>query len=229
MINSRVDDPGYELERAQNLIELVMAIVVPVLISLMLFSYVIFRELFETFFILAILVACLTVWPAKKAHDLHYTCWAVNNMPLKIITGFVGMIYISVVSVFAVSMIALYEGLRPENPLTLGIIASLLFVLLVVMAYSSKYRDRFLATERRFFRRDATFLEKVVCDYLENRGEKFAKYPDQKNRRVVIEDKGLAVSISPLWNGASEVAVENIDLKNVDVFNSLKETLKALA
>lgn len=220
------EDPAYELERAQNLVEFMLAIVVPIVLALMLFSYVIFRELFDLFFIVAIAIAVLTLLPARKMHALHFECWSPNNMPLKIVTSFVGMIYISVVAVFAVAMIALFEGLTPENPLTFGIVGGLLFVLLGVMTYNSKYRDKFLSMEKRFYRKDPLYMEKVMTDFLESRGERFAKFPDDRGTRLVVDGKKLAVNIAPLGSRNAEITIEDIDLGNADLFNAMKEYLK---
>ena len=223
------ENPAYELERAQNLVEFMLAVVVPVILALMLFSYVIFRELFDVFFVLAIVVAFLTLIPAKRIYDLHYECWSANKMPLKIVTSFVGMIYISVVAVFAVAMIAVFEGLTPEKPLTFGIVGGLLFILLGVMTYNSKYRDKFLSMEKRFFHKDPRYLEEIIIEFLDSKGEKCAKFPDDKGSRLVVEGKKLAVNIDPLGASNTEITVEDIDLGNVDLFNSLKELLKAKA
>jgi hypothetical protein len=221
------EDPAYELERAQNLVEFMLAVVVPVILALMLFSYVIFRELFDVFFVLSIIVAALTLWPAKKVHDLHYECWSVNTMPLKIVTSFVGMVYISVVSVFAVAMIAVFEGLTPEKPLTFGIVGGLLFVLLGVMTYTSRFRERFLSMEKRFFRKEPRYIEEIVCEFFENKGEKYVKFPDQNGSRLVVDGKKLAVSIIQMGASNTEMTVEGIELGNVDLFNSMKEMLKS--
>ncbi|MDD1765992.1 MAG: hypothetical protein LUO84_06035 [Methanomassiliicoccales archaeon] len=221
------EDPASELEHAQNLIEFILAILVPVTITLMLFSYVVFRELFDFFFVLAIVVAAVSLWPAKKIHDLHYECWSVNTMPLKIATSFVGMIYISVVSVFSVAMIALYEGLTPENPLTFGIVGGLLFILLGVMTYNARYRDKFLAMEKRFFHKDPQYLEEIVSDFLESKGDKLARYRNDKGSRMVVDGKKLAVNIAPLGSDNAEITIEEIDLGNADLFNSLKEFLRS--
>jgi hypothetical protein len=223
------ENPVCELERAQNLVEFMLAVVVPVILTLMLFSYVIFRELFDVFFVLAIVVALLTLLPAKKMHYLQYECWSANAMPLKIVTSFVGMIYISVVAVFAVAMIAVFEGLTPEKPLTFGIVGGLLFILLGVMSYNSKYRDRFLSMEKRFFHRDPRYLEEVITEFFNSKGEKCAKFPDDKGSRLVVEGKKLAVNIAHLDTSNTEITIEDIDLGNVDLFNSLKELLKAKA
>jgi len=221
------EDPAYELERAQNLVEFMLAVVVPIILALMLFSYVIFRELFDVFFILAIVVAVLTLLPAKKMHDLHFECWSANNMPLKIVTSFVGMIYISVVAVFAVAMVAVFEGLTPENPLTFGIVGGLLFILLGVMSYNSRYRDKFLSMEKRFYRKDPRYLEEIMTEFFDSKGEKCAKFPDDKGTRLVVEGKKLTVNIALIGSSNSEVIIEDIDLGNVDLFNNLKEFLKA--
>jgi hypothetical protein len=45
----------------------------------------------------------------------------------------------------------------------------------------------------------------------------------------VVEGKKLAVNIDPLGASNTEITVEEIDLGNVDLFNSLKELLKAKA
>jgi hypothetical protein len=221
------EDPAHELERAQNLVEFILAILVPVTIALMLFSYVIFRELFDIFFVLAIVVAAIALWPAKKIHDLHYECWSQNTMPLKIVTSFVGMIYISVVSVFSVAMIALYEGLAPENPLTFGIVGGLLFVLLGVMTYNARYRDKFLAMEKRFFHKNPRYLEEIIAEFLESKGDKLARYQNDKGSRLVVDGKKLAVNIAPLGSSNAEITIEEIDMGNVELFNSLKDFLRS--
>ncbi len=220
------EDPAYELERAQNLVEFMLAVVVPIVLALMLFSYVVYPPLFDVFFAAAIVVAILTLVPARKMHALHYRCWSPNNMPLKIVTSFVGMIYISVVAVFAVAMIALFEGLTPENPLTFGIVGGLLFVLLGVMTYNSRYRDKFLSMEKRFYHKDPLYMKNITADFLRSSGEKYAEFSDNKGTRLVVDGKKLAVNIVPLGSRNTEITIEDIDLGNVDLLNNMKDYLK---
>ncbi|MBM4237302.1 MAG: hypothetical protein FJ151_02325 [Euryarchaeota archaeon] len=221
------EDHLYELERAQTIIEYLLGVVVPALLALMLFSYVLLPDLFQAVFVIALIVSVSVIWPAKRMHDLHYLCWSRNTVPLKLVTSTFGMIYISTVSVFSVSMISVYEGLSPETPLTFGIVLALLIVLIVVLAYNSRYKERLLSTEKRFFRRDSMHIANLVLEYLDRKGEQFTRFPGNKGLRVTIAGNKLGIRVIPLGTDSSEVIVENIDLENVDMFNSIKEMLKA--
>lgn len=216
--------PAAAMERTQTMVELMLGAVIPSILSVMLFSYVIFRDLFDIMFVAVIIAAILMLWPAKRIYDLHYETWSRHTLPLKLLTGMIGMVYISAISVFSVSMISIYEGFTPEEPLTLAVMILLLFVLIGLLAYNSKRKEQFLASEKRHYRKDPRFIQVRVMDFISGKGKSYRSFPGDRRWRVEIEGEGLVVNVTPIAGG-SEVMVESIAVDNMDLLNSLKNHL----
>jgi len=145
-------DAARRLDKAQRSIEYGLAFAVPLVLTLMLYSYVIYDELFTPLFIVALALAIVMTVPAHLALRSHYECWARNVMPQRLATGLVGTIYISAASVFGVSLMSSAQGLDPEQPLTFTVFAMLAVLMIAVMAYNSRYKARNERTDIRFFR-----------------------------------------------------------------------------
>lgn len=222
MVDENIES-SIELERAQSLMEYVLAAVVPAILAVMLFSFVMFREFFEFFFLLAVVVALLMIVPAVRIHKLHYTIWSKNTLPIRFVTSLMGMIYIVAVSIFSVSMISVFEGLQPDQPLTLGIIGGLVISLIVLMAYNAKYRDAFLSMEKKHFKKDPRFMENKIMSFLSEMEIHYKKYPGDRRWRVALDESGLTIKIFPIGGKGTEIVVENINDENKELFGKIRE------
>jgi hypothetical protein len=218
-------ESGMRLERVQSTMEYVLAAVVPSILTLMLFSYVLFRDLFQFFFATAVIIALLMVIPAMRVHKLQYMIWSKNAFPIRLVNSLIGMVYISAVSVFAVSMVSAYEGLSPERPLTFAIMGALVIFLIGLMAYNSRYKDAYLAMQKKHFRKDPRVIEGKVMDLLAKMGLHYEKYPGERRSRVALPESGLVVRITPIGRYSAEVVVENVSEKNHDLFNKIRSHL----
>jgi hypothetical protein len=219
--------PQGQLERAENTIQYVLAVVVPALIALMLYSYVLFDFLFTVLLLTAIFVAFLMILPARKMHRLHFMTWHKNTMPMKLTTSAIGMIYIAVVSVFSVSLLSLYKGLNPENPLTFAVVGGLLAVLLIVLSYNSKNKVRFQSSEKRFFERAPHEIEGRLIEHLSREGHEHRRQPQRNGARLDLPACGLTIRIMPLDRRCTEVLMENINEGNFAISTSMKSVLEA--
>lgn len=219
--------PQRQLEKAENMIQYVLAVVVPALIALMLYSYVLFDFLFTILLLAAIFVAVLMVLPARKLHRLHFMTWHKNTMPMKLTTSAIGMIYIAVVSVFSVSLLSLYKGLNPENPLTFAVVGGLLTVLLIILSYNSKNKVRFQSSEKRFFEIAPHEIEGKLIAHLSQEGHEHIRLPQRNGARLDLPACGLTVHIMPLDRRCTEVLMENINEGNFTISTSMKSVLEA--
>jgi hypothetical protein len=221
----QIIESSIKLERTQSLMEYMLAAVIPAILAVMLFSFVMFREFFEFFFLLAIVVALLMIVPAFRIHELHYTIWSRNTLPVRFVTSLIGMVYIVAVSIFSVSMISVFEGLQPDQPLTLGIIGGLVISLIVLMAYNAKYRDAFLSMEKKHFKKDPRYMENKVMSFLSEMEIHYKKYPGDRRWKVALEESGLTLKIFSIGGKGTEIVVENINDDNKDLFGKIREFL----
>lgn len=217
-----------QLQRTEDLIQIVLAAVVPALLAAMLFSYLLFEALFPVLFLAAILVAVLMLIPANRLHNLHFRTWCVNSLPTKLITSIVGMIYISVVAIFAVGLLSVYQGLDPENPTTFAIVGGLLLLLMVIMSYRAQNKQRFLSTHKRFFPKHHQDLANGLVSALEKNGLKHERKAAPKGASIDLPEHGLRVKILPLRQKSSEVLLENITETNLSMAVLLKGYLEAI-
>jgi hypothetical protein len=217
------------IERSENTILYALAVVVPSMMALMMFSYVLFPPLFTALFIAIVAVAVLVMIPARRAHEMHFRAWVKNTMPTKLMTSAIGMIYITVTSVFSVAMLSLYKGLNPEQPATFAIMAGLLVALLGVMTYQSGNKQRFLSTEKRFFHLTPRAVEESLVAALTSEGHEHWRFKNAKGARVELPRCGLKVHIHALGGSTTEVMVENISESNREVACKVKEILEGVA
>jgi hypothetical protein len=217
------------IERSENTILYVLAVVVPSIMALMMFSYVLFPPLFTALFVASIAVAVFVLLPAKRAHEMHFKTWVRNTMPTKLLTSIIGMIYITVTSVFSVAMLSLYKGLNPEQPATFVIEVGLLMALLGVMNYQSSNKQRFLSTEKRFFHSTTKAVEDSLIAALVSEGHEHRHVKHNKGAKVELLACGLKVHIHALDDRTSEVMVENICDANRDIAGKVKEILEGVA
>jgi hypothetical protein len=228
-MSAEASDPRAEIEHAENVIQLVMAAVVPSVLAAMLFSYILFNELTILFMVLSIAIAVLMIVPAQRMHNLHFKTWVRNSLPPKLITSVVGMIYIAAISVFAVSLMSFAGDFNPEHPATFAVEGGLLLSLIGLMTYQSQNKERFLSAEKRFFSSEPEQLEEKLVQHLKaighshNRSEKGSIY------RFDLPESGLRIHILPLNKNATEVLVENINEKNSEIALRLKGCLESSA
>lgn len=224
-MGDREGDAARRLDREQRIIEYALAIIIPTMLALMLFCFFIAPEAFQPMFVLTVLVATLMVVPAYRALRLHYQCWAKNTMPQRVVTGLVGMIYISTASVFGASLISASKGFNPEQPLTFAIIVSFLIGLIGIMAYNSKNRDRFDHMDIRYYRRPSDGVEGDVRSFLQSSSEDFVE--ERKGRRSVLRlnKRKVTVTIASQPGRSSEVIIECAELSSEGLCQAIKHQL----
>jgi hypothetical protein len=224
-MSAEASDPRAEIEHAENLIQLVMAAIVPGVLAAMLFSYIMFNVLTIFFLALSIVIAVLMVVPAKRMHNLHFKTWVRNSLPSKLITSVVGMIYITAISVFAVSLLSLTGDFNPEHPATFAVVGGLLLTLIGLMTYQSQNKERFLSSEKRFFSNEPKQLEDRLVEHLKLIGHSHKRSGEGSVCHLDLPDSGLRVHIHPLTKGSTEVLLENINEKNSEIALKLKGCL----
>lgn len=213
------------------MIEYGLAVVIPTLLALMLYSYVLFQDISLVILLLTLAAAGLMIIPARTALRMHYACWSPNLMPQRMITALVGMIYISVASIFAVSLISEYKGMDPQQPLTFATVGSLLLALIGVMAYSSKNKERFERMQVRYYRRSAEEVERAVRSALEAKAqvaERVTKGSAGAARSVVEVREMIRVNIASHADSA-EVVIECTGKGSEGLCEAVKESLDELA
>ena len=222
VVSETLDGDRIRIERAEDMVQIVLAAAVPGVLAMMLFSFLLLPALLPVLFVAAIAVAALAILPACRLHRLHFRTWSQDRLVPKLMTSLVGMIYITVISVFAVSMLSLYEGLDPQQPGTFATVGGLLLGLLVVMGYSSRTKDRYLSTEKRFFSHPPEAVEERLAMRLDKLGHKHTRGRGPKGGLIELEGSRLEVHIRPLDGRHTEVLVRNIDDSNRAFLPSLK-------
>jgi hypothetical protein len=212
-----------QLQRAQSIIEYGLAVVIPSLFACMMFSYVIAQELFNAFFVISIISATLLVIPAKMVSDLHFECWSKHVMPKKLVNGMLGMIYISEVSVFAASLLSMYKGLNPEQPLTFAIIGGLMMVLIIVLAFNDRYGKVLAEMDKRCLRMTSHKARDKVVSALGTSGTSFEVTPVKNGFVLSTKADALNIHIKPLGSGSSEIILE----RQAGSSDAVVETVKA--
>jgi hypothetical protein len=225
-MSAEASDPRAEIERSENIIQLVMAAVVPGVLAAMLFSYILFDELTVFFFGLSIAIAIFMVVPARRMHNLHFKTWVRNSLPSKLITSVVGMIYIAAISVFAVSLLSFTVDFNPEHPATFAVEGGLLLSLIGLMSYQSQNKERFLSSEKRFFSTEPKQLEERLVQHLRAIGHSHKRSGEGSVCHLDLPESGLRVHIFPLTKNSTEVLLENINEKNSDIALKLKGCLE---
>lgn len=217
-----VNSERSRLEHTEDLVQIILAALVPGLLAMMLFTYILLPELAPLFLIAAVAVAGLTIVPAARMHRLHYRTWAQDSLVPKLMTSMVGMIYISVVSIFAVSLMSLFEGLDPEQPTTFAAVGGMLLMLLVVMGVNSQTKPRFLSTEKRFFPYPPEAVEERIAMRLEREGHRHKRGRGPKGALFEVEGTELHIHVRKLNRKHAEVLVRNINDSNRHLLPKLK-------
>lgn len=220
-----IGDAVRELDRAQKVIEYALAVVIPVILAIMLYSYVLYDDIFQPLFVASVVAAVLLLYPAYRALKLHYLCWSKNAMPHRLATGLVGTIYISAASVFGVSLISSSRGLDPEQPLTFAVLGSFVLMLLGVMAYNSKYKEKFERTEIRFYRKLPSRVVQEIKDYLAARSEEYALSDGGKRSVFDLPKSKVTVTVSQQHGSSSEVMIECAEPASSELCEGLKRAL----
>ncbi len=201
-------DRADQLRRAQTMIEYGLAVVIPSLFACMLFSYVLMQQLFDVFFALSIVVAATLMIPAKIISDLHFRCWSKHVMPKKLVNGMLGMIYISEVSIFAASLLSIYKGLNPEQPLTFGIMGGLIMILIAVLSFNDRYGKSLAEMDKHCIRLSSEKARDKVADALGTAGTAFEVKAAKKGFLVSMNADAMSIHIKPLGTEASEIILE---------------------
>ncbi len=218
-------DAVRQLNTAQKVIEYGLALVIPALLALMLYSYVLFENLFTPLFYVTVGLALLMIVPAYGALRLHYSCWARNTMPQRLVTGLIGTIYISAASVFGVSVMSVYKGLDPEQPLTFAVLATFALSLIGIMAYNAKFKARNERTDIRFFHRGADRLTEDIERACESHQVSCAVVPNGRSTVIEIPERKLFITIRQQASESSEVMMECGDPVASDLCSMIKQTL----
>jgi hypothetical protein len=215
-----------ELERAERTIEYVLAVIIPAMLALMLNTYILFNPLAEILLVATVVVATFMVVPARKVLRLRHTGWSKNTMPQRMITALIGMIYITVASVFAVSLISTSKGLDPQQPLTFAVVGGLLLLLIALMAYSSQNKARLEHSEVRFYRRSSEEMVGRIKQVLESRTQDY-KVSTIRNRATVHVKERVVFNISA-HSDSAEVIIECPDQDGEELCSAVKESLDDL-
>lgn len=218
-------DAARQLNRAQRSIEYGLAFAVPLILTMMLYSYVIYDELFTPLFIAALVFAVMMTVPAHFALRSHYECWARNVMPQRLATGLVGTIYISAASVFGVSLMSSARGLDPEQPLTFMVFAMLAIMMIAVMAYNSRYKARNERTDIRFYRKRP---EQLATEIRSACGDRKIECKVIRNGRVTtmeLPDSKVFITLRRQSAAATEVMLECGEPSAGEICSTLKQAL----
>ncbi len=213
------------LDRAQKIIEYSLAVLVPGLIALMLYSYLLFDALFQPLFIITLASAAALMVPAYQALRSHYECWSKNRMPQRMVTGLVGIIYITAASTFGASLISASEGLDPGKPLTFAVFAGLAVALIAVMAYGSKNKDRFEHMDIRFYHRPRERTVSEVQGFLGSRSEGYELKEAGRRTTVVLARAKVTITVTAQPGGDSEVIIECLEPAGTELCDELKKCL----
>lgn len=228
VVHGLVGSERSSLERCEDLVQITLAAVVPGVMAMMLFSYLILPQLLPFFFVLAIAIAALMVVPAWRMHRLHFRTWSVDSLVPKLMTSLVGMIYIAIISVFVISMLSLYEGLNPEQPSTFATVGGLVVMLIAVMGFNSQCKGRYLSTEKRFFPYPPEAVEERLAIRLAKEGHRHRRNKGPKGALFEMEGTGLHVHVRRLSERQSEVLVRNINDSNRDHVTKLKACIEGV-
>ncbi len=215
----------HRIEETEDIIQYILAVLAPSLMAVMLYSLLLFDFLSTALLVAIVVVALLALLPAMRLHRLHFEAWARNTMPQKLITSGIGMIYIAAVSVFAVLMISDYRGVVLSSPITFAVFAGLLLSLMCLMAYSSKNKERFEKTEKKFFTCVPKALETHLVTDLQKDGHKYNVTMSRDIRRVELTESGIVIRLLPLHSSMTEVLVENLTAENLEMASKLKSCL----
>ena len=218
-------DSARRLNKAQRSIEYCLAFAMPLLLTLMLYSYVIYDSLFTPLFIVALAFAVLMIVPAYLALRLHYDCWARNTMPQRLATGLVGTIYISAASVFGVSIMSTAKGLDPEQPLTFAVFAMLAMLMIAVMAYNSRYKAQNERTDIKFYRKGPEDLATEIRTVCDSRKIGYKVIQNGKVTTMELPDNKVFITLRRQPMSATEVMVECQEPAGMDICSTLKQTL----
>lgn len=218
-------DAARQLDIAQKTIEYVLALIIPMLLAIMLYSYVLYESLFTPVFAVTLGLALLTIAPAYQVLRLHYRCWTKNTMPQRLVTGLVGTIYISAAAVFGVSVVSSSKGLDPEQPLTFAVLGLFTVLLIAIMAYNSKYKERNERTDVRFYRKRPEDLTSQIKEACTERHEDYNVVSSGRRTSITLPNSKISITITHQPGESSEVMVECGDPVGAELCSALKQSL----
>ncbi|MBI0584328.1 MAG: hypothetical protein ISF22_08895 [Methanomassiliicoccus sp.] len=218
-------DAARRLNRAQKMIEYGLALAFPLMLTMMLYSYVIYDRLFTPLFVLAIMMAGMMLVPAYRALHLHYDCWARNVMPQRLVTGLVGTIYISAAAIFGVSLMSASKGLDPEQPLTFAVFALLALMMIAIMAYNARFKTRNERTDIKFYRKATEEVTSDIGTVFESKNISYKVFKNGKVTTMELPDSKVFITIRRQPRACSEVMVECQDDAGTELCSVLKQSL----
>jgi hypothetical protein len=210
------------MDRLHRTIEYGLGVFVPLLLTMMMFAYVLAPDYFLIFLAASVLSAVAMLIPAWNIHKLSYLGWTRYAMPRTIITCLLGIIYITEVSIFAVSMLSLFEGLSPDNPLTFGVFGVLIFGLMVTLAYNDKNKHHFEMTEKRSFNISKDKVHERIENTLKAKGHEYTLASKGMSTKFDMPAIGLMLDIKQIANNSTEVLMEIKDKANHAYAKELK-------
>ncbi|OPY30862.1 MAG: Sulfite exporter TauE/SafE [Methanomassiliicoccales archaeon PtaU1.Bin124] len=197
-----------DLGRERLWIELALGVIAPGFLAGMMMTYVVAHPLFPVFMALAIITALSVLWPLKKLHQRSYEAWQPNTIPKSLVVSAFGMIYITEVGIFSVVMLSLYQGLKPDNPITFGVAASLVIALIAVTAYNDKNKNRFDRTHRHMVKDGASNVSGRVKSTLDGKGHQYVLSHTSTGTRIDLSAHGVKIDMRPVSSNSTEVMME---------------------
>jgi FlaA1/EpsC-like NDP-sugar epimerase len=222
-------DAVRRLDRAQRTVEYGLAVVIPVMLAFMLYSYILYDILVTPLFVITVVLAALLIVPAYQALRLHYDCWARNTMPQRLVTGLIGIIYISAASVFGVSIMSAYQGLVPQQPLLFLVLVLFVLLLIAIMAYNAKYKDRNERTDIRFYHKGSDELARRIERTCSSRAVPCTVLPNGRSTSISIPERKVNITIRRQTGYSSEVMLECVDPVALDLCSEIKNALDQAA
>ena len=219
-------DAARQLNNWQKVMEYALAVVSPTVLAVIMFSLIVAPALPPVTMLAAMGASALTIVPALMAQKLRYQCWTPNTMPQRMITGLIGLIYISLVTVLSISLISAHRGLDPGRPLTYMVVSALLLGLIAVLIYRSRNGDRFARMDIRYFRRLPSEMGSMVRSALAEEGASVREETKGRRVRLFVEDKKVVITIASQPRRSAEVMIECVELSGKDMCERIKGRLK---
>jgi hypothetical protein len=188
-------------------IEMGLGVAAPGFLAAMMMAYVIAPVLFPIFLVLAIASAVSILWPLWKMHQKSFEGWQPNTLPKSLVVCAFGIIYITEVGIFSVIMLSIYQGLKPDNPITFGVAASLVIALIALSAYNDKNKERFDHIHRHMVKVDAGNVSGMLKSSLDVKGHKYALSQTSTGTHIDLS-QGVKIDLRPVSNRSTEVMME---------------------
>lgn len=146
-------------------------------------------------------------------------------MPQRLVTGLIGTIYISAASVFGVAVISTSKGLDAQQPLTFAVLGLFAVLLIAIMAYNSKYKDRNERTDIKFYHQGPEHLTSEIKTVCSTRQEDYDIVQVGKRTSITLPKSKVSITITRQGGDSSEVAMECGDPLGTELCSALKRSL----